>query len=121
MVMKEKPGEGLKFEKIGGVVGVIYEDFDTTESIIKEKAVAFLLDTQKKGKVIVVYDKGAIKLGLIKVGEPLECLGFFSGTITAIDSKGTVVEEKMFLCMGIIGSAEIDEEEFARQGAVRLR
>ena len=119
--MTEKHEENQKFEKIEGAVSVIYEDFDTVESIIKERAVAFLLETEKKGKAVVVYDKNALKLGLIKVGESLECLGSFCGTITAIDQKGVVAEEKMFLCIGIIGSADVDEEQLTRQGAVRLR
>lgn len=119
--MTEKHEENQKFEKIEGTVSVIYEDFDTVESIIKERAVAFLLETEKKGKVVVVYDKNALKLGLIKVGEPLACLGLFRGTITALDQKGIIAEEKMFLCMGIIGNADIDEEQLTKQGAVRMR
>ena len=119
--MTEKHEENQKFEKIEGTVSVIYEDFDTVESIIKERSVAFLLETEKKGKVVVVYDKNALKLGLIKVGEPLECLGSFCGIIATLDSKGVTEEKKMFLCIGIIGNADIDEEQLAKQGAVRLR
>ncbi len=133
--------ETTKFEKIEGVVNTIYEDFDTGEPVIKERAIAFLLDTDKdsdkgidkgpdkcsdkgpdkKGKVIVVYDKNALKLGLIKVGEPLTCLGSYDGTIAAIDPNGNVVEDKRFLCRGIVGNADINEEELTKQGAIRLR
>lgn len=129
--------ENSKFEKIEGVVNTIYEDFDTGEPVIKERAIAFLLDADKgtdkysdkcsdkgydkNGKVIVVYDKNALKLGLIKVGEPLTCLGSYDGTIAAIDSKGNVVEDKRFLCRGIVGNTDINEEELKKQGAIRLR
>jgi len=121
------------FEKIEGVVNDIYEDFDTVEDIIKGNATAFRLDItynkEKNGKennenkrsVIVVYDKNAIKLGLIKVGEPLICFGNYCGTITVVDSKHNILEDKMFLCRGIMGDAEIDEEQLAAQGAIRLR
>ena len=112
--------ENKKFEKIEGIISIIYEDFDTGEPIIKERAVAFLLETDKR-KVIVVYDKNALELGLIKVGEPLTCFGSYDGTIVAIDSKGTVVEAKRFLCGGIMGDADINEEQLAKQGAIRLR
>ena len=112
--------ENKKFEKIEGIISIIYEDFDTGEPIIKERAVAFLLETDK-GKVIVVYDKNALELGLIKVGEHLTCFGSYDGTIVAIDSKCTVVEAKRFLCGGIMGDADINEEQLAKQGAIRLR
>jgi hypothetical protein len=117
----------MNTKKIKGIVGDIYEDFDTLEYIIKNRAVAFRLDTcnnvneGNKEKVIVVYDKNAVKLGLIKIGESLTCFGDYSGVISAIDSKRNVVEDKMFLCIGIMGDADVDEEELARQGAVRLR
>lgn len=113
------------FEKIKGVVSDIYEDFDTVESIIKDRAVAFGLDItddkENKEKVIVVYDRNAFKLGLIKVGKPLTCFGDYSGRIAVVDSSGNVVEEKMFLCRGIMGSADISEEQLIKQGAIRLR
>jgi len=108
-------------EQIKGIVNSIYEDFYTGEQVIKERAVAFLLEIDKNKKVIVVYDKNAFKLGLIKVGEPLTCIGSFNGTIVAIDSNGKVIEDKMFLCRGIIGNADINEEELMKQGAGRLR
>ena len=110
-----------KFEKMEGMVIDIYEDFDTGEPIIKDRAVAFLLDTDKKGKMVVVYDKNALKLGMIKVGEPLVCMGSCDGFVTVKDSNGVIIEEKRFLCMGIMGDAVIDEEELMRQGAIRLR
>lgn len=110
-----------EFEKIEGKVITIYEDFlNTGDLIIKERAVAFLLDTDKNGKFIVIYDKNALKLGLIKVGEPLTCLGSCGDTIVAIDSNGKIAKEKMFLCRGIMGSADINEEELIKQGAVKL-
>ena len=115
------------FEKIKGMVSVIYEDFDTLEStsIIKDRAVAFGLDItddkENKEKVIVVYDRNVFKLGLIKVGNPLTCFGDYSGRIAAVDSGGNVVEERLFLCRGIMGSADISEEQLIKQGAVRLR
>lgn len=121
------------FEKIEGVINDIYEDFDTIEDIIKGKAVAFRLDIidnkEKNGKdnkenkrgIIIVYDKNAIELGLIKVGNHLTCFGNYCGTITVVDSKHNILEDKMFLCMGIMGDAEIDEEQLISQGAIRLR
>jgi hypothetical protein len=115
------------FEKINGVISDIYEDFDTLEStsIIKDRAVAFGLDiTDDKGnkeKVIVVYDRNAFKLGLINVGKPLTCFGDYSGRIAAVDSSGNVVEERLFLCRGIMGNADVSEEELIKQGAIRLR
>lgn len=118
--MKKDDKEEKKLDKIEGIVDTIYEDFDTEEPIIKENAVAFLLDIDKNGKIIVVYDKNALKLGLIKVGDHLACIGSYEGSIVAIDVQGNIVEEKMFLCRGIIGDADIDEEELIRQGAVRL-
>lgn len=124
-------------EKIKGVVSEIYEDFDTMEDIIKDRAVAFGLcvtgdkwhggneeiggNKGNEEKVIVVYDRNVVKLGLIKVGKPLTCFGTYSGKITAVDSNGIVVEEKMFLCRGIMGSADVSEEELVKQGAIRLR
>jgi hypothetical protein len=118
-------------EKIKGMVSCIYEDFDTSESIIKDRAVAFglnIIDDKgndrnkgKEEKVIVVYDRNAFKLGLIKVGEPLTCFGNYSGRIAAVDSNGNVVEEKMFTCIGIMGSTDINEEQLIKKGAVRLR
>jgi hypothetical protein len=115
----------MNMKKIKGIVSDIYEDFDTLESIIKNRAVAFGLDIiDKEGnkeKAIVVYDKNAVKLGLIKIGEPLTCFGSYSGKIVAIDSNGNVTEDKMFLCIGIMGDTDVDEEELARQGAIRLR
>lgn len=81
-------------------------------------------DKENKGnnrKVIIIYDRGALKLGLIKVGEPLTCLGGYCGTITVIDSKHNILEDKMFLCRGIMGDAEIDGEQLKAQGAIRLR
>ena len=113
------------FEKIKGVVGDIYEDFDILESIVKYRAIAFGLDIiDDKGnekKVIVVYDKNALKLGLIKSGEPLACFGKYSGRISAIDSKRNIVEENMFLCIAIMGNEDIDEDQLVKQGAIRLR
>lgn len=113
------------FEKIEGVVSDIYEDFDTLESVIKDRAVAFRLDTTddkgNKRSVIIVYDRNAVKLGLIKVGESLTCFGSYSGMITVIDSKSNTAEDKMFLCIGIMGKADIDEEQLMSQGAIRLR
>jgi hypothetical protein len=117
--LKDKNFEN--FGKLEGTVNTIYVDFDTGEPIIKEKAFAFLLDTDKNGKIIVVYDKNALKLGLIKVGEPLVCVGLFDGTIAVIDSDGNVFEDRRFLCMGIMGNADIDEKELIKQGAIRLR
>jgi hypothetical protein len=111
-------------EKIEGMVDTIYDDFDTIEHVEKEKAVAFLLDTEKgsnKGKVIVVYDKNAVELGLIKTGERLSCMGFYEGRISVVDSNDKVVEDKMFLCLAIMGDAEINEEQLRKHGAVRLR
>jgi hypothetical protein len=113
------------FEKIKGVVNDIYEEFDTFENIVKDMAVAFRLDTtDDKGNeeiVIVVYDKSAVKLGLIKIGESLTCFGSYSGIVAIVDSDRNVIEDKMFLCRGIMGSADIDEEQLKKQGAVRLR
>jgi hypothetical protein len=137
-----------KFEKIKGVVSCIYEDFDTLESIVKSRAVAFGLDVigddgndinggsggnegnsgnegsggneDNDGIVIVVYDRNAVKLGLIKVGGHLTCFGKYSGRIAAV-SNGNVVEGKLFLCMGIMGDADINEEELMKQGGIRLR
>lgn len=112
-------------EKVKGVVNDIYEDFDTLESIVKDRAIAFRLDIVddkgKEEKVIIVYDKNAVKLGLIKSGEPLTCFGNYSGRISAINSRGNVVEGEMFLCIGIMGSTDIDEERLIKQGAIRLR
>jgi hypothetical protein len=111
-------------EKIKGMVSDIYDDFDTLESIVKDRAVAFRLDiVDDKGieeQVIVIYDKNAVKLGLIKIGEPLTCFGNYSGTITAIDSRRNIVEKKMFLCIGIMGSTDIDEEQLMARGAIKL-
>lgn len=113
------------FEKIEGIVNDIYKDFDTNEDVIKDRAVAFRLDTidnkGNKKNVIIVYDRNAIKLGLIKVGESLTCFGDYRGMITVIDSKSNIVEDKMFLCRGIMGKADIDEEQLMAQGAIRLR
>lgn len=119
------------FEKIKGVVSCIYEDFDTVVDVVKDRAVAFGLTVAgDKGKdencgndeiVIVVYDKNAIELGLIKIGESLTCFGSYSGEISVIDSKGSVIEGKMFLCRGIMGSADISEEQLMKHGAIRLR
>ncbi len=107
-------------EEINGIVETIYDDFDTIESVIKEKAVAFLLSTDKNGKIIVVYDKNALELGLIKVGELLSCLGTYEGVITVKDSTGKINEDKMFLSIAIMGNADIDEEKLSKQGARRL-
>jgi hypothetical protein len=137
-----------KFEKIKGVVSCIYEDFDTLESIVKSRAVAFGLDVvgvkenmgdkrsedksgnegneksggneYNGGRAVVVYDRNAVKLGLIKVGGHLTCFGKYSGRIAAV-SNGNVVEGKLFLCMGIMGDADINEEELMKQGGIRLR
>jgi len=112
-------------EKIEGIVDIIYDNFDTVEQVEKDKAVAFLLNVDKKGdnkeKVIVVYDKNAVELGLIKIGEKLCCMGFYEGIISAIDSNGKVVEDKMFLCLAIMGDADIDEEKLRKCGGIRLR
>ncbi len=109
------------FEKIEGIVRCIYEDFDTSESVIKHRAVAFGLENgEDKKNIIVVYDIEAVKLGLIKVGENLTCFGDFSGTITVIDSDRNILEDKMFLCRGIMGNTDIDEEQLIDRGAVRL-
>lgn len=119
------------FEKVKGVIGCIYEDFDTLADVVKDRAVAFGLDIAgdeggdknygNDERVVVVYDKNAIKLGLIKIGESLTCFGSYNGTIAAVDSKGNVIVEKMFLCRGIMGSADISEEQLIRHGAIRLR
>ena len=112
------------FEVIKGVVRTIFEDFDTGEPIIKSRAVAFLLEidsNSEKSNIIVVYDKDAIRLGLIKVGEPLTCLGWRDGTIIGIDSKGLIAENQRFLCRGIMGDADITEELLTKEGAIRLR
>jgi len=118
-------------EKIKGIVSCIYEDFDTVEPIIKDRAVAFgLYITDDKGneenkgneeKAIIVYDRDAFKLGLIKVGSTLTCFGEYSGRIVAVDSSGIVTEEKLFLCRGIMGNADISEEQLTKRGAIRLR
>ena len=109
-------------EKREGIVVTIYEDFDAIGgNVVKEKAVAFLLNDSNKGRTIVIYDKNAIKLGLIKVGEPLTCFGSFEGIISVIDSKGKIEEDRMFICRAIAGNADIDEEELKKQGAVFLK
>lgn len=111
-------------EKIEGTVDTIYDNFDTVEQVKKDKAVAFLLSVDKgsdKEKVIVVYDKNAVDLGLIKTGEKLSCFGLYEGRISAIDSSDKVVEDKMFLCLAIMGDADIDGEKLRKQGAIRLR
>lgn len=108
------------FETIKGIVKTIYDDFDTGEPVIKEKAVAFLLETDEKEDVIVVYDKNALKLGLIKVGEPLVCFGQKNGTIIAIDSKRRIDEKQRFLCRGIMVNVDITEEQLMREGAIKL-
>ena len=110
-----------KFEVIKGVVCTIYEDFDTGEPVIKNKAIAFLLETDKKEEIIVVYDKRALKLGLIKVRDPLICLGRKDGTIIAKDLNGIIVEKQRFLCRGIMGDANITEEQLMKECAIRLR
>ena len=110
-----------KMIRLEGTVDIICDDFDTTEHIVKEKAVAFLLNKDNNGKVIVVYDKNAVELGLIKIGEQLTCLGYYQGIITVIDSKGKIIEDKMFLCFGIMGNADINEEQLMEKGAYRLR
>lgn len=115
-------------EKIEGTVGTIYDDFDTIEHIEKEHAVAFLLNIDKgidkediKEKVIVVYDKNAVELGLIKIGEKITCCGFYEGIISVIDANGKVVEDNLFLCFAIMGDADIDEETLRKLGGERLR
>ena len=113
--------ESVEFETIKGIVRTIYNDFDTGEPIIKEKAVAFLLEIDKKDDIIVVYDKNAIKLGLIKVGEQLTCLGYRNGTIIAIDTKRKIDEKQRFLCRAVMGNADITEEQLMKEGAIRLR
>lgn len=110
-----------EFDVIKGIVRIIYEDFDTGEPIIKEKAVAFLLEIDKKEDIIIVYDKNALRLGMINVGEPLVCLGQIDGTIIGKDRKGIIVEKKRFLCRGIMGDADITEEQLMKEGAIRLR
>jgi hypothetical protein len=124
MIRIEKNRRKTKMEKIEGIVDTIYEDFDTIEHIEKEKAVAFLLNVYKgsnKEKIIVVYDKNAVELGLIKTGEKLSCFGLYEGRISAIDSNEKVVEDNMFLCLAIMGDADIDGEKLRKQGAIRLR
>ena len=116
--MKENKQE---YEEIKGMVTIIFEYFDTGEPVIKEKAVAFLLEIDEKEDIIVVYDKNALKLGLIKVREPLICLGQRNGTIIAIDSKHKIHEKQRFLCRGIMGNADITEEQLMKEGAIRLR
>lgn len=123
------------FEKIKGVVSDVYEDFDTLTDIVKDRAVAFGLDVTcdndnggsdgnegnygNKKKVIIVYDKNAVELGLVKVGETLTCFGKYDGIIAVVDSNRNVVEDKMFVCIGIMGNTDIDEEILAKQGAVK--
>ena len=109
-----------EFDVIKGIVRTIYEDFDTGEPIIKEKAVAFLLEIDKKEDIIIAYDKNALSLGMIKVGEPLVCLGQIDGTIIGKDQKGIIVEKKRFLCKGIMGDADITEEQLMKEGVIRL-
>lgn len=110
-----------KFEAIKGIICTVYEDFDTGEPIIKNKAIAFLLETDKKEEIIVVYDKNALKLGLIKVGDLITCLGRKDGTIIGKDQKGIIVEKQRFLCRGIMTDADITEEQLMKEGAIRLR
>lgn len=114
-----------KFEVIKGMVRTIYEDFDTGEPIIKDRAVAFLLEIDKddsdnrKEEIIVVYDKNAVKFRMITVGKPLTCLGEYNGTVTGRDSKGIIVEKQRFLCMGIMGNANITEKQLIKEGAIK--
>lgn len=126
-----------KIEIINGLVTTIYEDFDTTEPVIKDKAVAFLLEIDdkenkkeenkkyetKKEKIIIVYDKNALKLGLIRIGKPLKCFGWRDGTVIGKDSIGSV-ELPRFLARAIIGNTEFSEEQLMeqlrRQGAINI-
>lgn len=121
-MMKEKSKE---FAILKGTVMIIYQDFDTGEPVIKDRSVAFLLETEdKKEKLIVVYDKNALELGLIKVGEPLTCFGWKDGTIIGKNSRCVTVKRKRFLCMGIMGDTSITEdqliEKLEKEGAIRL-
>ncbi len=116
------------FEKIKGIVSDIYEDFDILESVIKSRAVAFGLDIRSddrkednEEKVIVVYDISIVKLGLLEVGSSLTCFGNYSGKMSAIDSKGNVMEGKAFLCRGVMGKSDISEEQLIKQGAIRWK
>ena len=113
--------EDKKFEAVKGIVRTIYNDFDTGEPVIKSKAIAFLLEIDKKEDIIVVYDKNALKLGLIKIGEPLKCFGQRDGTIVAINSKYKIDEKQRFLCRWIMGNADITEEQLMKERAIRLR
>lgn len=101
-----------KFETIKGIVKSILEDFNTGEPIIKEKAIAFLLETDRKEEIVVIYDKNAFKMGLIKVEEPLTCFGYRDGYVTGRDSIGIIIGQR-FLCNAIIG--DIDEDQFKDQ------
>jgi hypothetical protein len=125
------------FERIKGVVSDVYEDFNTLVDIVKGRAVAFGLDVAydngndnvgsdgngenygNKKKVIIVYDKNAVELGLVKVGETLTCFGKYDGMIAVVDSSRNVVEDKMFVCIGVMGNADIDEETLVKQGAIK--
>ena len=109
-----------------GTVIVIYNDFDTEEPVIKDRSVAFLLEIEdSKERIIVVYDKNALELGLIKVGEPLTCFGWRDGTIVGKNSKCVIVKRQRFLCIGIMVDADITEdqliEKLEKEGAIRLR
>lgn len=110
-----------KFEIIKGIVKTVLEDFDTGEPVIKEKAVAFLLEIDKKYEVIVVYDKNALKMGIIKVGEPLTCFGFRDDFVTGKDSIGIIIGQR-FLCNGIVGEIDEDQlnEQLKKMGAISL-
>lgn len=108
-------------ETIKGTVIKIFEDFDTGEPVIRERAIAFLLETDKKEDIIIVYDKNALKMGLIEIGEPLTCFGFYDGDITTKDSTG-INSGKRFLCNGIIANVNKDnlKEQIDKMGGISL-
>jgi len=117
---KDNKEKDEKFGPIEGVIETIYVDFDTIENIQKQYSVVFSLVKDNK-KAIVVYDKNAYELGLIKVGVNITCMGSYQGKISVIDSKGQVIEDDMFLCLVIMGDADIDEGLLKKLGGKRLR
>lgn len=108
-------------EILKGTVKTIFEDFDTGEPVIKENAFAFLLETDKKESIIIVYDKNALKMGLVENGEPLTCFGFYNGDIITKDSTG-INSGKRFLCNGIIANVNKDDlmEQIDKMGSITL-
>ncbi len=108
-------------EILKGTVKTIFEDFDTGEPVIKERAVAFLLKTDEKEDIIIVYDKNALKMGLIEIGKPLTCFGFYDGDITVKDPT-RIISRKRFLCNGIIAKVDKDKlkQEIDKMGGITL-